>query len=125
MEVTGSINRYGYRLVVAACYLPLFYLVSFYTFALRAYMAIGRMPGIGNPVPYDLGFDVHFRVTWLALFGALFSPVILLIMLLFAMPANKPLYFTNRHLLMFVAGFTAAILLARYDGLFAWFLNID
>jgi hypothetical protein len=55
----------------------------------------------------------------------MFSPVILLFTLIFAMPRNKPLYFTNRHLVFFAAGFAAAFLLASYDDLFSWFMNMD
>lgn len=124
-QLTVSEKQYGYSMVVASCYLPLFYLVTFYSFALRAYIALGRMPAFDNPHPAELGFDIHHKMVWLSFFLTLFSPVILLLMLLFAMPRNKPLYFTNRHLIIYAAGFVICFLLARYDDLFSWFVAMD
>lgn len=61
---------------------PLGYLALFYSYVLRARLALGVWPRPYQPDPKDLGFDLHYLAVLLALPVWFISPILLLIWLL-------------------------------------------
>lgn len=105
------------------CLAPLGYLALFYSFVLRARLALGYWPQPYQPDPKELGFSIHYMATLLGLPLWMASPIAVLLMVI-VWPRSE-----RRHaaapVLFFALTYLAAWLVLRADpGAFGyWFAD--
>ncbi|HTL82524.1 MAG TPA: hypothetical protein VL651_12515 [Bacteroidia bacterium] len=102
-------------------YLPLMFCISFWTFFLRATIALGRFPVYDQPDPKELGFDFHHLVTWWLLLGIEISfPICCISILVRIFWKRMPFYWID---LLFFIGGIALFLLTMISAAMEWFMD--
>ena len=105
------------------CLAPVGYLALFYSFVLRARLALGTWPQPYQPDPKALGFDVHYMTILLGLSLLLAVPILVVIPIAFQPRAQRKRLVLP--VLVFALLTLAAVLVLRIDpGSFAtWFMD--
>lgn len=105
---------------------PLFALGIFYSFVLRAYIILDRLPAPYQPDPKDLDFYIHM---WLILLSATFTYAALVPWIFITNKLWKEKIFSRKFLLtnivIYIISFLSLILIIKLDpGRFIeWFLD--
>ena len=73
-------TRLRMPIVWLICLTPAGYLILFYSFVLRARLALGYWPQPYQPDPKDLGFGIHYAVVLLGLPLWMVSPIVVLLL---------------------------------------------
>lgn len=108
--------------IVLLCYLPYVYLITFYSFVIRAVIKLGEVPTYDNPDPKELGFDVH-REMVNKTFDWVVYGLILLVILVAIVLISKKFTVKKVHRTIFFAGFIIVILHLFIDPFNVWFLD--
>lgn len=110
------------RALILLGYLPLAYLIVYYSYVLRAIIKIGRIPRYGNPDPKALGFDTH---RWLVyfLFDVVAIGVLIYAVLLCFILYRKKFSVAKGHLILFIIGIVIFCLAIFIDPFDEWFLD--
>ena len=82
-QIRSRLDRSLRRVVWGLALAPTASLLLFYSFVLRARVALGRWPSVYNPDPKDLGF-LHYLVVFYSLLAALLSVPLLIVVALVA-----------------------------------------
>ena len=98
-------------------------LLLFYSFVLRATIALGRFPEYNNPDPKDLGFTQHYNVVYE--YDLLLIPYSVLIVLAYALicyiKKENILQISIKHFIMYAIFFILEIItLFTFGG---WFID--
>ena len=71
--------RTGWLLLRVVAALPTLWMLVFYSYVIRAWVALGRLPAPYSPDPKDLGMFAHHHYIGLFFEVALFTPAFLLV----------------------------------------------
>ena len=109
-------------LMTAACYLPLAWIVAFYSYVWRAYSYLGRLPSNGGSDNMTLS-QVHEDIIDFLFAAAFFSPIIILVLAIIIYYPPGISRFKRLHYIIYGASLVAAFLLFRYFDFTAWYLD--
>lgn len=106
-------------------YIPLFYLLSYFTFIIRARIKIGYYPYYDHPDPKNLNFNLHLGLIWILLFLSIlsFPYVYVIIYRIYRFKENTKCDIVNS--IIYVISFALIIYNFIYDpfGFNEWFID--
>jgi hypothetical protein len=109
-------------LVKLILYLPWVYIMLFYSYVLRAYLKLGRLPTYNNPDPKELNFDLHRRFVYWSFDIGIYSIVLSIILILLSFKL-KSIVLGKRDLLLWVIVLVFFFFNILFDPLDTWFLD--
>lgn len=110
------------RIMILLCYLPYLYLLTYYSYVVRAIIKLRRIPTYDNPDPKELGFSTHryiiYKLADIVIYGLCLFILLLLITLFL-----KKFTIRKMHWKLLLIGIIIFILIFFIDPFMVWFAD--
>lgn len=117
------ILRFLKTLVYVSICIPMLFLFLFYAFVLRAKLQLGYFPTYSNPDPSELGFQMHYWLTSMAMIAALYSIFIVLVYCIVCLITRKNHLDIKKSMLIVFAFQVLLVFVTFVSKPFEWFMD--